>query len=79
MLTPSRALCIAHDVLETLILGIESGEVEPPSRSHELYGFVSRAAIDDEDGEGRSHAVLYIAVLDDLQIAEELEFLLNKL
>ena len=79
MLNGERVLSIARDVLTMVVDGIEGGEVGPPVASHGMFQFVFKADIDDVDGAEPAYAVLYLAVLENRQVAEGMEDLLKKL
>ena len=79
MLTNERVQSVAHDVLKTVVDGIAGGEVATPVASHGLFQFVFKAEVDDAGGAKPAYAVLYLAVLEDAQVAEDMEALLKKL
>lgn len=78
MLTPERAMDVARDVMVMLVGGIENGAVKPTSDSSEMYKFVMKAAVNDEGGESPAQAVLWLAVLEDAEMAEDLERVIHK-
>ena len=78
MITPERAMVVAREVLEGTLEQMADGEIQPPVDSREVYTFAIRAEVED-DPEAPAQGLLFLAVLEDRGVAEELEELLERL
>ena len=78
MMTSSNALGISREIFLTVVNDIDKGRVSIGDEPNEAFTLLSKLDI-EQVGDGPGQAILFLALLEDTEKADDLKSILSKL